>query len=681
MSATMKHIPTKSSPNLDDYLGREKEGIDLPRVLYEAGQHCRPETAKAEFRALQEEHGQQGAMRTVAGKYVSPEDPADATHLKVGKNWREAKAGEAATHQRVEPRVPFEKRDEAYHFIYSFDLATVNPDDPDQCLRAFEAVVAFREQDTPGTQSKFVAHGDALGSKAAIERGEGGKFHVHEAMNAVVHTDMEVEGREFKAGQRVAGPITHVDGYRARWDRFLETRGHEFGLGPQDRTVLPEVGSPEYGAVRNTNKDFWARERGELSDHDRARRGMETAFAALAEDPQGFAGLTPDERLQRLDDELRATGDAELKIRSTQRGDRIRSFVVPGRAQPIGSSKLGDRYTNKGVAEQFELIAQGDWKPLERRSVGPAKEIPELPEATVASLQERADRMALDERQEAELDAWLVDRAAEDGTTVDELWAARGMAGTERERDLARGWKADWEAEQAERETVEAAVGERVMAESQEPEAQKAFERRRFEAKSADAAGASAPTSESTTAPKPVPLRRERQVGVLNGEQMKDAELIAVVRGEHKNGGAYVDFQLAASDPAAKGQRGLHLQAQRQKRVRQGREVEGTRTWQQLTGSQYDELREAAGENTTDAEGRKVLAVRGNLMPATRGGYTANTKSLRPSEREPIGPDVLEKQRESEDRARETEALSASDRFTHAVSASKSRGDADRGLG
>ncbi|MDP5226906.1 MULTISPECIES: hypothetical protein [Arthrobacter] len=681
MSATVKHIPTKSSPNLDDYLGREKEGNDLPRVLYEAGQHCRPETAKAEFRALREEHGQQGAMRTVAARYAEPDDPSDATHLKVGKNWRAAKPNETATHLRIEPQVPFEKRDEAHHFIYSFDLATVNPDDPDQCLRAFEAVVAFREQDTPGTQSKFVAHGDAKGSKAAIERGEGGKFHVHEAMNAVVHTDMVVEGREFKAGQRVAGAITHVDSYRARWDRFLETRGHEFGLAPQDRAVLPEVGSPEYRAKRTTDKDFWSRERGEISDHDRARRGIEAAFGELWEDRDSFALLAPEDRVARLAAVASTSGDVELKLRSTQKGDRIRSFVVPGRAQAIGSTKLGDRYSNIGIAEQLELLAQGDWKPLERRSVGPAKEVPELPDATIASLQERAELMALDEQQEAELDAWLADRAAEDGTTVEELWAARGMTGTERERHLAHGWKADWETAQAEREASAAALAEQAATQSLAPEAQKPFERRRFETTTADAAQAAPPSSAGTTATKPVPLRRERQVGVLRGEQMKDAELLAVVRAEREDGGAYVDFQLSAADPAAQGQRGLHLHASRQKRLRDGREVEGTRTVQQLTPSQYRELRQAAGDNAVEVEGREVLAVRGNVMPATRGGYTANTKSLGPSHRGPIGPDVLEKQRASEDLAREAEAPRASDKFAQAVSTSKSRGDGDRGLG
>lgn len=658
MSATVKHIPTTSSANLDDYLGREKQGNDLPRVLYEAGQHCRPETAKTEFRALREEHGRQGETRTARGKYVVPDDPGEATHLKVGKNWRAAKAGETATHQRIEPRVPLEKRPEAFHFIYSFDLATVNPDDPEQCRRAFEAVVAFREQDTPGTQSKFVAHGDAHGSKAAIERGEGGKFHVHEAMNAVVHSDMGVDGRAFEAGQRVAGPITHVDSFRERWDRFLETRGHEFGLSPQDRGLLPEVGSHEYGAVRNTNKDFWSRENGEISDHDRARRGLETAFESLSKDPSNMAGLSRSEQLQRLADEVAVSGDVDLKLRTTKTGkSKLRSFVVPGRTQAIGATRLGARYDNDGLAEQLDLIARGQWKPYERPHVGPAMQIPELSDDEIAELQTEVDEVAQEHRRDIDPpendvdEAVPLERSSErphdhKAATADVAAAKEGPARTPEAQETRTPIDQPGKAAGEVREPM--SVGDK------------------------DAA------RESTTRALRR-LRRERQVGVLDSEQMQGAEVIGVVHKERADGGAYVDFQLTASGRGSARQPGLHLQAKRLTRMRDGRKVEGTRTWQQLTEKQYQQVLAAAGDNRADAGGKPVLAFCGNVMPAIDGGYTVNTNSLSPSRTAPIGSDVLDKQRASEDRAREREKerLTGSDRANDAFSAAEDRDRSD----
>lgn len=366
MSATVKHISSNSSADLNRYLESEQKNADTPRVMYEWGQHCRPETAAADFRALRIAHGRQGELRRLPASYVVPEHPTDATHLKVGKNWRAAKEHETATHRRIEPAEAYQRSAEAYHFIFSFDLESVNPEDPEQTQSAFDAVVAFREQYSPGTQSRFVAQNDAKGSKAANARGEGGKFHVHEAMNSVIARDMVVEGRHYEAGQRVAGPITHVDTYRRRWDQFLAERGHEFGLKPQDRTKLPEIGSEAYRAVRKTDRDHFAREAGELSPQDRARRGVETAYAALAEDPAALRPLDESQRITAFSEAVARTGDAELSLRTTKAGDvKLRSYRVTGTAKPISQSKLGERYSDVGIRVQLERIAQGTWKPLE----------------------------------------------------------------------------------------------------------------------------------------------------------------------------------------------------------------------------------------------------------------------------------------------------------------------------
>lgn len=771
----MKIIPSSSAGSCVDYfddvgsvsivdrMDRNERG-QRARVLFASGQHCRPETAKAEFKALRDEHGRDGEMRTVPATYITVDqlESFEPTHLKMGKNWRAAKAGEAATHYRVEPAAPFEKRSEAFHYIIAFAPDTVNRDDPEQCRKAFEAVEAMWAQDYPGTQAKLVAHGDAKGSKEAQARGEEGKFHVHVAANAIIHTEMEVDGRTYKAGQRMSGALTNVDRMRERWDTFLETRGHEFALEPQNREVLPEVGSDAYrDKPRRTNQDFWENERGQISDHDRARRGLETAFENLAQDPAAMAQLDQNERLQRLADEVSTTGDLELKMRSTKAGEKIRSFVVPDRQQAIGATKLGGRYSNDGVAQQLELIAQGNWKPFERVRSGPTKPIAALPEAEVVELQHAANGLAAQEIQEKELDAWLRDWASEQDISVDELWANAHRVGSPADRKDAQGWKETWDAKQeaAQKEAAQtpphkpapaqktpsaqpaevtaeelltryrdeypseldaatkalaADYREKNPKESQQmidllvssqlkvraaggsleprlemirtglressdliPETQSANQKlaarvAEVEQQSAPdvaqvdqpelrkssapvAATSSSPVKNGAKQAAPAKARKLTDIGRLGAAEMHDRELIAVVRREHANGGAYVDFQLAADDSAAAGRTGLYLHAKHSDRTDpQGRTRQITNTWQQLSRSEYANLQLSAGDNHTEVGGQQVYAVRGNVVPWGQGGngYDARVDSLAPSKRTELGEDVLQKQHQSEDRGR-----------------------------
>lgn len=646
MSATVKHIPGNSSTSLNRYLETDKEEQRSPRILFEHGQHCRPATAAQEMRALRQLHGRAGEMRRAPGRYVTPEDPSLATHLKVGKNWREARSGEKATHQRIEPPQPFVKPAETHHFIYSFDLESVNPEDPEQTRAAFDAVVAFRAQYSPGTQSRFVAQNDGAGSRAARAAGESGKFHVHEAMNAVVARDMEVEGRDFRAGQRVGGPVTHVDTYRRAWDQFLAERGREFGLAPQDRSKLPEVGSEAYRAVRRTDQDHWERERGSLSDADRARRGMEQAYAALAEDPAALKGRSDSDRLLALADAVHETGDVELRLRTTKAGEtKLRSYVAPGRTQGIGHARMGERYSAAGVTAQLEAIAQGTWKPLPTPSRGEPRPITELTDSEV---------------DEAEL----------------EVAAAARQELAEQRREQA-------ETERAARATQELAEAGR------EPE----FVPRRWHAKAETRAGAPAvKRDEKPDAPPapPAPLP-PLQLRALRGDPAASHELLAIVRSERAGGGAYVDFALAADDPAARGEPGLHLRARRETVTERGtgRQREVTRTWQQLTEREYAALRAAAGDNSVAGpDGATTLAVRGAVRrsPRTGDGYVA--AQLEPSARRLDGA-VLARQRASQETARaggqerrdRTPAMTPAERAFAAATRATETTDHDRGLG
>lgn len=680
----MKLISSNHAGSLVDYItGTGVSAVDQldqdratgrPRVMFTAAQHCRAETAKEDFEALRIEHGRQGETRTVPAKYVAAdqlEPGVEPTHVKVGKNWRAAKKREQATHLRIEPQVPLEKRAEANHFIISFAPDTVNMDDPEQCRKAFEAVEAMMAQDYAGVQAVMVGQADAKGSRAAQERGEDGKFHVHIATNAVIHSEMEVDGRVFSPGQRMSGALTHVDTFRRRWDTFLETRGHEFSLEGQNRDALPEVGSPEYRAKsRRSNHDFWENERGAISDHDKARRGLETAFEALAEDLGAMAQLSSSERLQRLASEVAITGDVDLKLRSTNSGPKIRSFVVPGRKQAIGATRLGGRYTNDDVAEQLELIAQGQWKPIEHHRSGPVQPIADLSDKELAELQRTADQLAEQEVREQKLDAWLADRAAAAGLSVEEQWAVRGMSGSPADLALAHGWKSDWDAERSAQEfaellrQAEAAIpGHKVVAAQpaaspQTPDVDTpttpevaATPLPQAAEVDSEVKSQAADTSSSAAPAKP---RRPRYVGRLTPRQMQDRELIAVVMQE-RQGGAYVSFELAADDPVAAGRDGLFLHAHATERInKDGNRRKVTNTWQQLNRADYAALQLAAGENATVSNGKQVFAVRGDIVPWGGGGvgYNADLDSLSPSRSKGVGDDVLARQQRSEDRAR-----------------------------
>lgn len=703
--STVKLIKSTSTANLDAYLEKEKEGNDLPRVLFEAGQHCRPETAQAEFRALRVEHGTQGAKRKQNATYVEPDDPAEATHLKVGKNWREAKPGEEATHQRIEPKVPETKAHEVNHWIVSFGVHEVNPDDPEAMQKAFDSVVAQWEQERPGAQAKFVAHGDALGSKQAIERGEHGKFHVHVMENATVHTEMEVGGRTFMPGMRTAGPLTNIDRVRGRNDAFLRERGKEYGLGPQ---ILAAPNSKEAKSVRRTPHDFWTKERGGVSDQDLTREAAETALGNLEKDD--LAGLDANQRLHRFGDELSACSGIEVKYRRVKSTgeDKIRSYVVPGRKQPISASRLGDRYTSDGVMEQLDLVEKGRWQTHEAQHAGPAKEITELSDEQAAQLQHDIDQVAQEERglQEAEgVDAAREEQAAEKLAQMREAdeRAARDMQRFSREYGPEMGIRRSELASRHRREvpdapaedierwadfslSEEAARGElepRLAELRRQREATVARDQETAPVTTPGSAASSRPSEGGGTKQQPAgaakPVRRgERQLGLLNADQMRDVELIAVVRSERADGGAYVDFQVSADDPLARDQQGLHLMAQRQERkAPDGSVRRGVKTWHQLTAAQYDRIKTAGEENQLEVDGRQTLALRGNLMPSTRGsGYTVNAASVQPSQHEPIGSDVMDKQRASEDQARDKArgrdrerdaATWASERFTAAA--------------
>lgn len=748
-------ILTSSTTALDDYLnwaqsievahdGEEVLSVRA-RAVYAHGQHCRPETAKLEFRDLREEHGQQNSYYRVPARYEVPEDLAEATHIKVGKNWRMAHPGEKATAQRVrylearDDETPThvaqgkrvhrlasqdeepthvrhvdmgdgafpeseQRSPEGQHWIYSHGLHEVNPDDPEACEKAFDGVVTLWAQERPGVQTEFVAHGDAHGSEEACAQGEGGKFHVHVMENAVVHSEMTVldragKPRTFKPGTRVAGALTDVELFRTRSDEFLKTRGKEFGLGPQ--VLEPRLernlgeGRAAYSAkepsVRTTEHDFWTRQRGlvdgtgAISHQDQVRGAVESALERLNQDPDRMRALSEPDRMDALKQEVERVSDGEvtMKLRRTKAGDaKLRSFVVEGRKQAITATQLGENYTDANLQLQLEMTTFGYFHRRAPKSTGPAKPIDRATVDELRQLQHQADALAAPQQIAA---YW--DEAHVMNGRFDEL--AQLSAGQKAHRDklieqakqnpdAELAAKAVWTTERIgtgqdsfELRTADAfatqdqhglSYEQALVATHSSMELERRAQQKSQEKQSDDK---SAPvdqkreneqqktqSSQNEDADQKKPAAKKphdaRRLGMLTESQMKNRELVAIVRQERADGGAYIDFQLAAEDPAAGGQPGLNLMTAAAK------DGKSARTWQQVTPDMYERLKTASAGNETSVplkNGQSMTAyrLRGDLERSLKGtgDYHPNKYSFERSSI-PARPDVVAKQRQHE---------------------------------
>lgn len=351
------------------YTEKEKRGGTEPRVLYSEGILCRVPTAEREFAALRRKHGKQGARRKAPARYALPEQGEVATHIRRTRPngrryWGPAADAEAATHVRRDPG-QYVGELQAVHYIVSFGLDEVHPDDPDQVRRSFEFVTDMMRSLYPGVMMKLVGQAD----------GQGRAFHVHCVANAVVADTMTVDGHTWRAGRKLSGALTDVSRVRERLDGFIRENGDAYGV----RQSLPTV--TEQRAEKRTARDRRMARQGTRSNHDLIR----AAFAASIGDPRSVDL----DAFTRVMQEHGITVKHRVTRRGKPREAHALSFVIDGMAMPVRGATLGDYFTYESAMALLGAVATGRTplpRPGQARPGTPRGRtqvtVPELAEAT-----------------------------------------------------------------------------------------------------------------------------------------------------------------------------------------------------------------------------------------------------------------------------------------------------------
>ncbi|WP_157375025.1 hypothetical protein [Arthrobacter alpinus] len=313
-----------------------------------------------------------------------------------------AKNGDEATHVRHEGEVV--RQAEARHLITSFGRDEVNPLDPEQVAKAFEYVVARHAVLYPGEQATFVGQAEGIG----------GKFHVHTTRNATLYLDMEVDGKRYGAGRKLAGDLTDIDQMRERADRFLAEHGHEYDLVPQR---LPSV-SERKKEMRN-QRDRRMAANGALSNHDQIRK----AFEVSMDDPRA------------MDFETWKVVMAEYDVTVTEPGWRRGkppkvprlSYQLASMATAVRAKTLGEHYDHASALGQLDAKARG--QPRGRRpafvKAGNPRPASQASAADLAAAQKAMAYMAREERElraaEDEMYDWVAARAHDQGVAFGDI--------------------------------------------------------------------------------------------------------------------------------------------------------------------------------------------------------------------------------------------------------------------
>lgn len=365
---TRKVLTGRSASDLQRYRDELKEGQEAP--LFVETRHCSRDlsTQIAEWKALRQAHGTDGAERAARGNYesVDPDTGQHAsgqmgTHVKYfdGRRWRKrlVRAGEVPTHFYVPAKARTVKESEAVHTIYAAGADLVNPENPEDCARFFLAVKTERDELYSGIQESMW-----------LERnGESGLVHVHVASNATIYEDFTLDGVDYKAGQKMAGALTRVDDVRARSDTFLDAHS-EFGFSQR----LARVGTQGYdeAQVRDGQQLYWDQRRGNESNQQRVRR---TIGEALLEE----SVVDRDSFITRLG-ELGVTVTEKGLRRGVPGKNHDYLYTVDGAKQGVSGKVLGIEYGYHAIGAQLDLKeASEEIEPLGlRQRTGDARPLP-----------------------------------------------------------------------------------------------------------------------------------------------------------------------------------------------------------------------------------------------------------------------------------------------------------------
>ena len=683
-----KIIPTDSTTATIRYVmspkARSKQRVE-ERVAQVYAQHSGISTAAADFLDLRQEHGQQGKVRKSKGRYYEPDDAAEATHLKVGKNWRPARPGETATHVRVAPENEYELCHQGYHMEYSFAPHEVNPDDPQQTAEAFRFVQESLTEMYPGEQMLMVGQTDAEGSEAARERGEGGKYHVHVVINSVIAKDMVVEGERYRAGQRLRGTLTDIDELRRRMDERLNERHAEYGLPAQ---TLAPVGSEQYERGKSDPATYWARLKGKLTDKEKVREGVDLAIEHMSVTYAGsLAGLDRNDRMRTFSETLEAVtdGDVTTSLRETKAGDvKLRSFKVVGRSNPFAKRSLGPRFGDDGVQDQLEQVAQGTWERVAAHqdlTHLPPREVGELPGVERQQLLKDLEALAAQHGRSPvtkmpaikpfEREAPAVSARDRASAALDDLWAEQQALDTPEsraalDRDIRGGGPdplatqgaqdKDDDLEVAPRRRRRAMTDEDRERDEKAPtvtEPVQSPQTAQEPVAAPPAAQEAAEPSEARQEPRAYTRPREPEqpkkalaFDGFVGVRRTGLEMIAL---QSERSPQMLDIQLRAGTEDAWGRQVLSL----------GRTEGRDHGYRAYPESTLRDLERAAGDNRGEAKGRHVLGFRANVVYNEKRGLWLPTR-FGSSKLEPVTQDTMRQQVEAQRDAREQGLMSRS---------------------
>ncbi|XVX21478.1 relaxase/mobilization nuclease domain-containing protein [Actinomycetota bacterium] len=597
---------------------------------------------------------------------------------------------------------------QAQSYLQNYEKVEFKVTDPEDLARVndlgYELASRMDEREGIETDHLVVTHADADGG------------HAHNHIVRLNHDNLTGQGiRKFRTHgsvKKLNDELMREQGLRTVADRQQEIAlGLEPGaLTPAHKEQVAALGLEQrlVASVRTTQADYWARKRGTLKDSEQSfDMRLSDAVTAAMLDP----GVTDDDELVASLRRVKVAGAPDAKrdgitmtVDPKTRGTKFRMWnQATKRYNYRSASKLSPMLTTDGRGQVFADKAH-ELQAVRESAAVTRPTIDELYARAMAGMQDTSDLVPADldfdaiyppasayllpaESQETKEQETKEQETKEQETKEQETKEQETKEQETKEREARRrhrdhidaqieSWRGgdlrygDLEHE-AQREVAAGIAGRdvppatwdrlsdaeikrrvdavqaRLLAAEQEPEVQ-----------AVETASVPAPTAATTTAPatgsetkRDAKRRRELQVK-LQASELRDRELVVLVMGE-KDGHMWLDVQLAAHDPAAHDQMGLHLRAQRHESVVDGQPRTRVSTATPYGREQVDKLRAAAGGNRTVVDGQQVLALRGSVMPAVRGrGYVVGHQhSLAPSDHH-IGREVIERQHASEDRAR-----------------------------